>query len=167
MSNLHSTYKLAADQLKYCPNTGSFKWAKNSMPAGGICSQGYFRVKVGGVTVKGHRLAWFITFGELPEMIDHVNGVKNDNRLSNLRKASNSENQMNRANPCANNQTGHLGVNFNKLANKYAARVQNNGKRVHVGYFDTPEDAAKAYNQAKSELTCFFNPPSGIFKGNQ
>ena len=144
--------------LVYDKEQGTFSWVKNGLPAGGKCSQGYTRIKIFGKSHKAHRLALIYEFGYLSiGAVDHINGNRSDNRIANLRLITNSGNQLNRVNANVQNDCGFLGVNFNKWANKYAARIQVNGKRVHLGYFLTPEDASKAYNLAKSEMTNSIN----------
>jgi hypothetical protein len=144
--------------LDYNSETGEWFW-KTKLKAGGKCSQGYWRIKIDQKSYKAHRLAWLYAFGKFPQsQIDHVNGNRSDNRLCNLRLASNAENQMNRAKAAVTNNSGFLGVNFNKVVGKFAARIQSNGKRIHIGYFDSPEDASSAYIAKKTELSSFFNP---------
>jgi len=144
--------------LDYNTETGEWFW-KSKLKAGGVCPLGYWRIKIQKKSYKAHRLAWLYVHGEFPkEFIDHINGDRTDNRLCNLRLATNAENQMNRAKPCSTNNSGFLGVNFNKQANKFAARIQIEGKRVHIGYFETPEEASAAYSAKKTELSKFFNP---------
>ena len=144
--------------VTYDSESGQFYWRKTGLPAVGKCSQGYIRLKIKGKTYKAHRLAFIYEFGKCDcLMIDHINGVKHDNRISNLRGINNSGNQLNRWKSNIDNTVGFLGVNFNKLAGKYAARLQINGKRMHLGYFLSPEDASKAYNLAKSEMTNSIN----------
>lgn len=163
MSNSDCTLTLAdvSKALSYDSQDGAFYWRKadgsKGLRAGGLCSQGYGRIKIAGKSYKAHRLAWLMFYGEWPkDMIDHINGNRSDNRIANLRLATNAQNQMNRAKPSRNNQTGtFLGVNFNKQANAYAARIKFGAKRIHLGYFDTPEEAAAAYNTKKAELTHF------------
>lgn len=77
--------------------------------------------------------------------IDHVNRNKLDNRLSNLRLATRSSNIANReANK--NNKSGYKGVNFYPLSNSWRAQIADNGKKRHIGYYATVEEAALAYN---------------------
>ena len=143
--------------LDYDPETGCFLW-KSKNKAGGVCPQGYWRIKINKRSYKAHRLAWLYAYGEMPKyFLDHINGDKIDNRLCNLRLATNAENQMNRVKPCVTNNSGFLGVNFNKQMNKFAARIQSEGKRIHIGYFDTAEEASDAYIAKKTELSKFFN----------
>ncbi len=144
--------------LDYNAETGEWFW-KTKLKAGGVCPLGYGRIKINKKSYKAHRLAWLYVHGEFPkDFIDHINGDRLDNRLCNLRLATNAENQENRVKPCCTNNAGFLGVNFNKHAGKFAARIQVNGKRIHVGYFDTPEEASSAYMAQKTKLSKFFNP---------
>ena len=163
--NCTLTREFVSEILEYDPETGHFWWkdrsGKRSGLADSMCQHGYMRVKINGKTYKQHRLAWFLIHNEWPEMIDHINRIKTDNRMENLRAANNHENQMNRDVPCAHNQSGFLGVNFNGQAGRYAARIQVGGKRIHIGYFDSPEMASAAYNAKKAELSQF--SPSGCF----
>ena len=80
-------------------------------------------------------------------IVDHVNGNRLDNRESNLRAASYSQNQANRERSYKN-QSGYKGVWLNKRAKRWQAEICVQGKRIHLGYFDCAEDAARAYNTA-------------------
>lgn len=92
--------------------------------------------------------------------VDHINHNPLDNRKSNLRECNNSENQMNRS-LNNNNGSGFKGVHWSKYSNKWNARIQINKKRKSLGYFNTKEEAAKAYNNAASfyfgEFACLNN----------
>ena len=79
--------------------------------------------------------------------IDHVNGVKTDNRRENLRTATNKQNQQNRGKQ-KNNTSGYKGVGFRKKLNKWIGHIGVDGKTLYLGIFDCPVNAAKAYNEA-------------------
>jgi len=79
--------------------------------------------------------------------VDHVNGEKADNRRCNLRIATNSHNLCNRG-ANANNTSGFKGVTWKEHAGKWMAFINLHGKQKHLGYFDTAEDGARAYNEA-------------------
>lgn len=79
--------------------------------------------------------------------VDHENGNGLDNRRWNLRPATSSENQMNKG-MSSNNSTGYKGVSWHKGNGKYIANIKVGEKRIHLGYFDTPEQAALAYDVA-------------------
>lgn len=83
--------------------------------------------------------------------IDHVNGNGLDNRRVNLRFASRSENCSN-CRPSRNNRSGYKGVHWHKGAKKWRSQIKTNGKRIHLGYFENKNDAARAYNEAAIRL---------------
>lgn len=81
--------------LHYSEQSGQFIWLDNKNnrvkkgdAAGHIDDHGYRRICIEGVEYRAHRLAWLYIFGVMPEMIDHVNGIRADNRLSNLRECT-------------------------------------------------------------------------------
>lgn len=108
------------------------------------------------ITLKGkdylsHRLAWFYMTGAWPEQeIDHINGVRDDNRFANLREADRQINCQNVRKPYKNNRTGLLGVK--PSLGKFVARIYVDGKERHLGTFKTPGLAHAAYVAAKREL---------------
>ena len=85
------------------------------------------------------------------EQVDHIDHDPLNNRRENLRLATNSENQHNQP-KYANNTSGYKGVSFREDRQKWLAQVAVNGKRIHLGYFDTPEAAAAAYDTAAQTL---------------
>lgn len=91
-----------------------------------------------------HRVVWALAYGDWPNgEVDHINRVRSDNRLSNLRAVSHAENSRNRRKP-VNNTSGHLGVSFHKRLSKWQASVNAYGVKQHVGYFNTAEEAVEA-----------------------
>lgn len=95
-----------------------------------------------------HRLVWMYFHGEWPKsQLDHINRDRADNRIENLREASQSLNNVNRAIDSKNNATGFYGVNEHR--GKYQSRLRWNGKRHYLGTFSTPEEAHAAYMEAK------------------
>ena len=97
-----------------------------------------------------HRLVWFHYYGEMPKQnIDHINGIKTDNRIENLRYADYSQNGANRK-VSKNNSIGLKGVGRN--GNKYQAVIQKNGKSFYLGIFNTKEEASRKYINAAIEL---------------
>lgn len=141
--------------LDYDQDTGQFTWVNNSRSgmkagdaAGTVHPKGYTRIKLDKKLYSAHRLAWLYVYGAYPnEQIDHVSGDKADNRLSNLRLATNAQNAWNRGKP-KTNSTGFKGVYFNKAHQKFYARITVHGKKIHVGAFDAPEAAHLAYIEA-------------------
>lgn len=143
--------------LKYDPDTGDFIWlAKPSIystkvkvgnKAGYKTSQGYISIGVHGKRYFAHRLAWLYMTGEWPEScIDHIDNIKDNNKFSNLRQASPSQNQINKIVP---NTTGFRGVSLH--GGKYNAIISSKGKQYYLGRFNTAEEAAKAYDEKAKE----------------
>jgi hypothetical protein len=83
--------------------------------------------------------------------IDHIDGNGLDNRKVNLRFATALENQWNKGRN-KNNSSGYKGVSYNKRAGKWKSRIKEDKKEIHLGYFDTPEEAYEAYCKAAKEL---------------
>lgn len=142
----------------YEPETGLFRWKVSygvkrvkGQPAGYLDDAGYLRLKLDGVEYMAHRVAWFAVHGRWPvEELDHVNGVRNDNRLSNLREASRSLNMQNQKRAQRGQKTGLLGV-YSAGAG-FSSFIQVNKIRTYLGYFATAEAAHEAYLKAKREL---------------
>ena len=106
-----------------------------------------------------HRLIWLIVHGEWPPAdVDHIDNLRNDNRISNLRLATRSENNQN-AKLHRSNSSGFHGVSQDKRRGKWSAQVQANGRRMRRGGFDTPEAAHAFYLAAKAELHPFQPTP--------
>ena len=102
------------------------------------------RNAAGGKTIIMHR---YILMATGNSEIDHINGNSLDNRESNLRFCTRSQNMYNHG-PQKNNTTGYKGVCFDKKRGKYMASISANRKQKNIGRFDTAEDAARAYNKA-------------------
>lgn len=150
-------------RLNYDPDTGEFTWLvikgniNKEGRAGTLGPDGYLQIKVNWRSYKAHRLAWLYIHGEFPEQyIDHINGDRTDNRISNLRQASMAENHQNRA-INKSNTSGFIGVIFRKDMNKYQARIKVDRKEKYLGLYDTAELAFEAYKEAKRVLHRF-NP---------
>ena len=143
-----------------CRAANCRKW--NAAWAGAECfiqdnGRGYLVGMVTGKNYQAHRLAWALHYGEWPKgHIDHINRVRTDNRISNLRLASPSEN---RANTTANGgmYSSLKGVSFHKGNGRWISSIRFNGRRQHLGYFDTPEAAAEAYKAASLERHASFS----------
>jgi hypothetical protein len=114
--------------------------------------RGYRYIAINGKKYLAHRLVWLYIHGSFPvDMLDHIDGDKLNNRINNLREASNQQNQHNRTKFQSNNKTGFLGVCWHKRDNKFMAAIKISGKVKHLGYFDKPEQAHQAYLEAKRQ----------------
>lgn len=153
---------LTAERLRslmhYDPETGAFERIKPLQgnaagPLNGYVDVfGYVILKVDYKNRKAHRLAWLYVHGEWPlGVIDHINGVKTDNRIANLRDATYAINSQNVLASPKNNRLGLRGVT-SRHGGKYAASIMAQGVRHHLGLFTTPEAAASAYLAAKKRL---------------
>lgn len=119
--------------------------------SGSINSTGYKLSRFLGKKYLTHRLIFALVNGYMPRYIDHIDGDPLNNSIENLRECTFSENRCN-VSRYKNNTTGVKGVSFHKGVGKYAARVQVNGSRKSVGYFDTIDEAAKAISKARNEM---------------
>jgi hypothetical protein len=117
-----------------------------------VRDSGYAFVAVDRKFVRAHRVVWALVNGQAPDCdIDHVNGVRSDNRIVNLRLASRSENISNARN-AAVGVSGYRGVVWKQKAAKWAAQIKKDGKRFHLGLFEDPRAAHQAYVAASIEL---------------
>lgn len=115
-------------------------------------SDGYVRIFVDGKSYLAHRLVWALVYGEVPSLdVDHADRNRSNNRLSNLRLATRSQNCMNRPAHCTN-KVGIKGVHWHRATGKWAASIRFGGNRKHLGVFDTINEAATAYRSAASIL---------------
>lgn len=146
--------------LDYNPDTGIFTWlvrpnnfVKIGQVAGALNGRGYLTIRVNYVHYPAHRLAFLWMIGTWPKNeTDHINGVRTDNRWTNLRDVTKSENIQNLGGPRADNASGFIGVHFAKDRGAWRAGIRVNGKHHNLGYFNTPEAAHAAYLKAKHEL---------------
>ena len=137
--------------LSYEPTTGIFVW-RTKRPgrqcgdeAGTPDSWGYIQIRLRGRRYAAHRLAWLYVHGEWPPSeIDHANGNPGDNRLVNLRPATKAQNNFNKRAPVTN-KSGVKGVRWHTRHKKWVAEIRVNGKKKHLGCFDSLEKAAAAY----------------------
>lgn len=157
MTDIEKEIKLS---FEYDPKTGivwrirkrcPWKGYKKVREKVGTNSHGYIATRFQGKSFHVHRIAWFLKTGKFPEKfmdIDHINGIKDDNRWSNLRLAKRGENNMNSGNP-SNNTTGQKGVHPTR--GRWFARIKVDGKIIHLGVFLKFEDAVEARKQAEKK----------------
>lgn len=144
--------------LGYDPLTGHLvrkrcSWRPDVV--GRVCGshdrRGYLCVSIDHVTHKAHRLAWFHHYGVRPQFeIDHINGIKDDNRIANLRDVPGAINCQNVRKANSRSSTGVLGV-FRE-GNRFRACVVIGRKQRRIGTFDTVDEASAAYLQVKREI---------------
>ena len=171
MGSLTSTR--ARELLDYNPETGSMTWrprcvsefydeahgrmwnAKHAgTAAGGLNIEGYLVLSIAGSQYKAHRIAWLHFTGQWPtNCIRHRNGLRHDNRFSNLREATIQVNAQNLRGARRNNKaSGLLGVVFDKSRGKFMARITTGGKQKNLGRFNTAAEAHAAYVVAKRQV---------------
>lgn len=110
---------------------------------------GYRHGAINGKMYAAHRVAWALYYGYWPEnTIDHINGIKNDNRIINLRDVSNAINSRN-AKMRSSNVSGYNGVAWYEARGKWIANIMMDGKRKHLGLFVDIEDAISARKAAE------------------
>lgn len=156
------SFAKARDLLDYCHETGVIQWrasigtARAGNVAGCIGRDGYREIKISGITYRAHRLAWLHFYGEWPKQcIDHINGIRTDNRIVNLRDVPKSTNSQNLRKVRPNNKsTGLLGAYPQNR--RWIAKIRVAGRQIHIGTFDTPEAAHAAYVEEKrrSHIGC-------------
>jgi hypothetical protein len=147
------TQRILQEYLHYDPETGDFTWLKyvNSRvrigSVAGTAKQGYKYIGLLGKDYLVHRLAWLYVYGKWPAFeIDHINGVKYDNQLCNLREATRSQNLRN-SGVRKSNISGHKGIYYHPRANKWVAYIKYNKKLRYLGGFNTKEEAIAVYIQ--------------------
>lgn len=146
--------------LDYNPETGIFRWKvdircgankrlfrKAGDIAGSVSDSGYVVIRINYLLFYAHRIAWLLTHGKWPhECLDHINLDRSDNRIVNLREATDLQNRTNTA---VRAKSGFKGVVSPKHApNSYVAQISTNGRPRYLGTFRTPEEANAAYCQA-------------------
>ena len=119
---------------------------------GWIRSDGYRQGSINSKSYFEHRLIWLYHYGEWPkDQLDHINGNRSDNRVENLREATQNENQRNKRGS-ASGTSQYKGVCWNKPSKKWRAQYRLNGVTYYLGSFDCEVEAAKAYDNAVRNL---------------
>lgn len=148
-----SGYNVDQTMLKkfftYDPDTGNLKWRlpQRQSEVGDILgyahSGGYKSASIAGKAYLLHRLVWMFVYGYFPEQIDHINHDRQDNRLCNLREVNNTTNSKNTS-LSVNSVTKVNGVSFMKSKNKFRAYIMVNRKQIHLGLYDSIEEARES-----------------------
>jgi hypothetical protein len=159
-NTLKSDQEYLKDMFSYNPSTGAFIRKSNpDAEAGSPHPKGYIHITVNGKKYLAHRLAWVYMTGSWPsDQIDHINCIKSDNRIDNLREATNSENHQNKPLQ-SNNKSGFKGVHYAVNKDRWVAYIkipkghEDIGKRVtnriHLGSFKTKDAAIKVRREAE------------------
>ncbi|HDT5935407.1 TPA: HNH endonuclease [Enterobacter kobei] len=141
--------------IHYGSDTGIFTWkkdrgaiAKKGDPLRQVDSKGYTRVKIAGKKYLLHRIAFYLYYGEEPEFIDHINSIRSDNRIENLRACTLSQNGFN-VGLTSRSTTGVKGVAWNKASQKYQCTIKVKGKSFYFGLYDDIELAELVAMEAR------------------
>jgi hypothetical protein len=135
MSELEKFEYLIKSGYRYDKNTGLIygsrgKVIKNKRNDGYITLLNHTR---------GHRFAWFYVYGEVPNIIDHINRDRSDNRILNLRNVTRKENNIN-----SNRLDNAKMYGVHKQTGKYTAQIGIDGRKIHIGIYSTKEEAISA-----------------------
>lgn len=151
------TAQRARELFTYDSETGCLCWAVDKGQRARVGKQlkpspkdEYIRVRVDGILMKAHRIAWTIAQGDIPDglSVDHINGDRFDNRLCNLRLVNHKTNMQNRTRARKNSATGVMGIR-QLPSGRFEARLGIGRTLKYLGSFDTAEDAHNAYLIAK------------------
>lgn len=159
------------EAFKYNSETGVIHWKKRpkshfeteegwrasnarfaGLEAGSVDSHGYLQIGIAGRLYMAHRIAWALHHNEWPVYeIDHISGIKADNRIQNLRMVTLQVNCKNKR-IYSSNKTGASGVVWYKSRGKWRARINVDGKMKHLGYFDDFGEAVRVRREAESQF---------------
>lgn len=141
--------------LDYNPKTGQFRWrisngrrAVAGEIAGSVQKNGRVHIGVDGRYYTRARLAWFYVHGKWPVLqLDHRNCIRDDDRIDNLREATNQQNVANRG-----SYTGRSKGTIRRPSGKWRARIRVNNKLISLGDFVTEAEASEAYRTAAQKF---------------
>lgn len=151
-------------RLDYDPQTGKFIWKRaksqwRGREAGMISVFGYRTISLKCQPCPAHRIAWVMAYGKDPiGEIDHINGDRSDNRLCNLRCVTSTENARN-SRISKSNTSGVQGVSWYARSKKWLAQIRVNGRLLHLGYFETLDEAKQA--RLSANIKYGFHPNHG------
>lgn len=142
----------ARELFIYDADAGTFCRRKTLKQVGSDDMYGYKTVRIGKKSYKLHRLAWLYVYGKWPNGdIDHINGVRDDNRIANLRDVDRGTNLQNQRVPKNNKSTGVMGV-YPSRGCRFTAALSINNRKRSLGTFDTLQQAQQAYIAAKQAM---------------
>lgn len=138
--------------LHYDPNTGVFRSIAKNKTVGSLTDKGYVRLNIDKHLYMAHRIAWLYMKGEFPNVeIDHIDGVRSNNKWLNIRSATRKQNMENTALFCTST-SGHRGVTWYKRNGKWGATAFHDGKRHFAGLYASAEEAGQAAKKLRDEL---------------
>jgi hypothetical protein len=137
---------------------GSLFWKNDSgkirrgTKAGTPRTKGHIQIQYARKLYREHTLVWIMFHGSKPVgLIDHINGIPSDNRIENLRIATNAQNLSNRG-PTKSNTSGFKGVYLHNQTGRWVASIKHLGTKYSLGCYATPEEAHEAYKHATLRL---------------
>src|SRR5262249_38391139 len=139
--------------LSFDEKSGFFFWKRNGSRAGWLEeATGYRRIVIDGHKYQEHRIAWLYVYDTWPKnRIDHIDGNRSNNAISNLRESSDVENSRNKK-LHSNNLLGAKGVQVHTQSGKFRARIFVDGKHVSLGLYKTIGEAKQAYAVAAAKF---------------
>ena len=141
----------------YDPIKGVFtaKTHRGNVKAGSVLGhkncKGYIKLRIDVFEFMAHRLAFIYMNGSAPAIIDHINGIRDDNRIENLRQSNHTLNARN-SDRRKHSTSRFKGVSLHKRSNKWVAHITNARKLIYLGLFKTDVEAAFAYDMASLEI---------------
>ena len=155
MKNKYPALSALRSMFRYDPDTGDIFWAApgkgkiKKKPAGTQELSGYKGIVINGRRIRAHIIAWALYYNKWPDsQLDHINGIRSDNRILNLREATNSQNGKN-LKIKSNNKSGFTGVTYDKINKKWRATIKIDGKQKNLGRYLDIEDAVFARKKAE------------------
>lgn len=153
------TQEKLRESLHYDPKIGLFTWIRTTSNrvkvgdiAGSVSDTGYIDIRLNGRLFKSHRLAWLYVHGSWPaNVIDHINNIRTDNRICNLRDVPITVNASN-VSERSLSVSGYTGVTWCKSSKKWRVKIQANGRYYHIGRYLILTDAIQAYKKAKEAV---------------
>lgn len=152
------THERLKEVLNYDSETGIFSWKrkitniKDQTTAGALHNKGYIQITIDKKNYLAHRVAWFYVYGKWPQkQIDHINRIKTDNRIKNLRDVTNSTNQHNNG-ARRHNTSGVNGVINLKSRNCWVAQIYVDNKRIYLGTFKDKDKAISARKKYEESI---------------
>lgn len=160
--------ELLEKYLQYDSEAGIAYWKKSparntkAWTVAGTKKPDYWVIRFQNSEYQAHRIFWYLHYKEDPaeNLVDHIDGNKYNNKISNLRLVNHAQNQMNQTKAKSTNKTGVLGVCWDKAAQRYKAFITVDKKKKHIGHYKTLEEAAVARQLAVEQYFGSFAPQS-------